>query len=125
MTTDQAIQIIKHECYVFSPLNLDRTRLVNTALDMAIEALEFNQKLEQICVNTDNGGDCMCQEEGSISKWIPCSERLPEKSGKYLVTVKNGNVYAGAYDAFSGRFQCAATAWQQLPEPYRESEDKE
>lgn len=56
--------------------------------------------------------------------WIPVSERLPEKSGKYLVTVKNGNVYAGTYDAFSGKFQCAATAWQPLPDPYKvESED--
>lgn len=51
--------------------------------------------------------------------WIPVSERLPEKAGKYLVTVKNGNVYAGVYDAFSGQFQCAATAWMPLPEPYR------
>ncbi len=52
-------------------------------------------------------------------KWIPVAERLPEKSGKYLVTVKNGNVYAGTYDAFSGKFQCAATAWQPLPTPYK------
>ena len=57
------------------------------------------------------------------TEWIPVTERLPEKSGKYLVTVKNGNVYAGTYDAFSGKFQCAATAWQPLPEPYEESED--
>ena len=56
--------------------------------------------------------------------WIPVTERLPKKSGKYLVTVKNGNVYAGTYDAFSGKFQCAATAWQPLPDPYKvESED--
>jgi hypothetical protein len=53
------------------------------------------------------------------TKWIPVSERLPEKNGKYLVTVRNGNVYAGVYDAFSGRFQCAAIAWMPLPEPYR------
>lgn len=52
------------------------------------------------------------------TRWIPVAERLPEKSGKYLVTVKNGNVYAGTYDAFSGKFQCAATAWQPLPTPY-------
>ena len=44
---------------------------------------------------------------------------LPKKSGKYLVTVKNGNVYAGTYDAFSGKFQCAVTAWRPLPKPYK------
>ena len=57
------------------------------------------------------------------TRWIPVTEKLPEKSGKYLVTVKNGNVYAGTYDAFSGKFQCAATAWQPLPEPYRHEEN--
>lgn len=50
--------------------------------------------------------------------WIPCNERLPEKAGKYLVTVQNGNVYAGTFDKYSGRFQCAAIAWMPLPEPY-------
>lgn len=58
------------------------------------------------------------------NRWIPVSERLPKKSGKYLVTVKNGNVYAGTYDEYSGRFQCAATAWMPLPQPYKaESEE--
>lgn len=53
--------------------------------------------------------------------WIPVTDRLPEDTGKYLVTVKNGNVYAGTYDKFSGTFQCAATAWMPLPEPYEEA----
>lgn len=39
MTVDKAIQIIKSECYVFNPLNLDRTQMVNTALDLAVKAL--------------------------------------------------------------------------------------
>lgn len=40
MTNKEAIEIIKHNCYIFNPLNFDRTTLVNTALDRAIEALE-------------------------------------------------------------------------------------
>ena len=40
MTREEAIGIIKSECYVFFPLNLDRQTMVNTALDMAIKALE-------------------------------------------------------------------------------------
>ncbi len=56
----------------------------------------------------------------SAQRWIPCSNRMPEKPGKYLVTVKNGNVYAGTFDVISGKFQCAATAWMPLPEPYGE-----
>ena len=40
MTNEEAIQIIKSECYVANLLNLDRTRMINTALDVAIEALK-------------------------------------------------------------------------------------
>ena len=40
MTKEEAINIIKSECYVFNPLNFDRSTMVNTALDMAIKALE-------------------------------------------------------------------------------------
>lgn len=40
MTNKEAIEIIKSECYVANLLNFDRTRMVNTALDKACEALE-------------------------------------------------------------------------------------
>lgn len=40
MTKEEAINIIKSECYVFNPLNFDKSTMVNTALDMAIKALE-------------------------------------------------------------------------------------
>lgn len=36
----EAIKIIKSECYISDLLDLDRTRMVNTALDMAVKALE-------------------------------------------------------------------------------------
>lgn len=37
---DEAIRVIKSECYISNLLNLDRTRMVNTALDKAVEALK-------------------------------------------------------------------------------------
>lgn len=37
----RAIEVIKSECYVFNPMNLDRTIQINTALDRAIEALKL------------------------------------------------------------------------------------
>lgn len=40
MRIEEAIDIIKSECYVFNPLNFDRSTMVNTALDMAVKALE-------------------------------------------------------------------------------------
>lgn len=40
MTDKQAIDVIKSECYVFNPLNMDRTTMINTALDRAMDALK-------------------------------------------------------------------------------------
>ena len=48
MTASEAIKIIKSECYVFNPLNFDRTKLINTALDKAVEALEQIKEIKGI-----------------------------------------------------------------------------
>lgn len=48
MTIEEAIKIIKSECYVFNPLNFDRTQLINTALDAAVEALEQVKEIKGI-----------------------------------------------------------------------------
>lgn len=55
-------------------------------------------------------------------EWIPVEEALPAKTGKYLVTVLNGNVYAGTFSTYDNRFNCKATAWMPLPEPYKEND---
>ena len=69
--------------------------------------------------------------------WIPCSERLPEADGWVLTCDKEGNIhiffYANGY--FCESFGCrkiteqherfyVPIAWQPLPEPYRESAEK-
>lgn len=48
MTREEARRIIEGECYIFDPLNFDRSTMVNTALDMAIEALEQESMLDKI-----------------------------------------------------------------------------
>ena len=48
MSIEEAINIIKSECYVFNPLDFDRSTMVNTALDMAIKALEEESMLDNI-----------------------------------------------------------------------------
>lgn len=77
-------------------------------------------------------------------RWIPCSERLPEKSGRYLVT-RGSNVCGSLWNRvyilnysdlmglkkekiwWSGNVGKSdfekyddVIAWQPLPEPYRE-----
>ena len=48
MTREEAVNIIKSECYIFNPLNLDMSTRINTALDMAIEALDQESMLDKI-----------------------------------------------------------------------------
>ena len=53
MTNKEAKEIIESECYVFNPLNLDRTTRINTALDIAIKALEQQDRIAQILDDCD------------------------------------------------------------------------
>ena len=48
MTREEAVNIIKSECYVFNPLNFDRTTKINTALDVAVQALEKQDRFLMI-----------------------------------------------------------------------------
>ena len=58
--------------------------------------------------------------------WIPCSERLPEISNWYLVTVEEPHetfmLYFDTYDNDWTDFNCITInnviAWQPLPQPY-------
>ena len=52
VTIEEAIKIIKSECFVFNPLNFDRTRLINTALDKAVEALEQQKRQDEEAAGT-------------------------------------------------------------------------
>ena len=65
--------------------------------------------------------------------WIPCSERLPEESGRYLISVLDGvgrrttvAPYQPRYKAWTMTGRMAywkVIAWMPLPEPYREEGD--
>ena len=59
-------------------------------------------------------------------QWIPCSERLPEEDGKFLVTNETGGVEIATFhkntvagDVFSNRHSRRRNAWMPLPEPYK------
>lgn len=58
-------------------------------------------------------------------KWIPVSERLPDKSGRYLICEELGRVMIAGWDTscwFGGHSYSEftvykATNWMPLPEP--------
>ncbi len=65
------------------------------------------------------------------TSWIPCSERLPEKSGKVLICSADGYIAVVPYSAKHRQFNSYddfpkkdtvfndTVAWMPLPEPYR------
>ena len=54
-------------------------------------------------------------------QWIPCSERLPDKEGRYLCTyfMSKGNVIDFGWFENGEWYICGCVAWMPLPEPYR------
>ena len=75
------------------------------------------------------------QPERKAGRWIPCSERQPDKEGDYLVTLwDDGRTWVEIAlwnETFSGRWQAVlyndvdysdisnVIAWLPLPEPYQ------
>lgn len=66
------------------------------------------------------------------SKWIPCSEKMPEDDGLYNTTLSGELI--GADEAFTGQSHFenghweddgdCVIAWMPLPKPYREDKDE-
>lgn len=114
------------------------------ALNLAIKALELVNDSQDLVNDLVN--------ERPKGKWIPVSERLPEKSGDYLVSPSDGvledysdfsEVMIMPYDADGEAFgwwtdkydpvslgyldsdfeEFEVIAWQPLPEPYKEADN--
>ena len=89
----------------------------DSGLEDAIEIVQSNG-----CVKTtlkkDNNG------------WIPCSERLPEDGTRVIACFKHGLVTelkyksAGIFEGINEYVAEVIDAWQPLPEPYREEQEK-
>lgn len=53
-------------------------------------------------------------------RWIPCSERLPTKPGRYLITQeRHYGLYVTAVYFDGNEFFDEAVAWMPTPEPYK------
>lgn len=95
-------------------------------IDRAIEILdpahrEHYKNLEEV-----NEACQMGMEALERTRWIPCSERLPERKGYYLTADKPENVgaYVNVHKFSAGTFHgfFPITHWMPLPEPPEEEE---
>ena len=97
---------------LFAKRNVVADSWIDKAYDMAIQALSEPE-----------------------SNWIPCSERLPEEYGNYLITTSDGDVDIGSIDPNkkSGWSACDADgfywlrnviAWMPLPGGYKGEQDE-
>ena len=71
MTREESINTIKSECYIFNPLDFDRSTRINTALDIAIKALEKESILDKIDeIITDALDKSTDQKESQTLRWV-------------------------------------------------------
>lgn len=122
MTRERAIEVLKAW-----DLNWSDEFTANEfeqAFAMAISALSDYDKMQEISLDLAFENDELINK----SRWIPVSERLPEKNVWVLVTVEqNGNRYQEimrrhnyieAWTDNIDNYTDGITAWMPLPETY-------
>lgn len=97
-----------------------------------IEFIKSNDFKRRIIQSKDSLQDTLIQfitEQSTAGEWIPCSERIPEKTGYYLVQLSrklpNEDYSDRVVVLYNGEdkefmtYKRLITAWQPLPEPYQ------
>jgi len=93
-----------------------------------VERKEAVEVVRDLCIKTEPSVNT---EQNS---WIPVSERLPEKDGEYITTMKyigkaTGTIYIDVEETFfdvgkgfNVGVNESVIAWMPLPEPYKKGE---
>ena len=79
----------------------------------------------EVLVSTSRVADHLISHGVTVQQWIPVTERLPEKPGRYLICEELGRAMIAGWDTsrwFGGHSYSEftvykATHWMPLPEP--------
>ena len=93
-------------------------------IDRAIEILNPEHREHYNGLDEVNEACRMGMEALERTRWIPCSERLPEFDGWYLVMVnpESTGTFVGMHKFYAGAFHSfyRISHWMPLPEPPKE-----
>lgn len=90
-----------------------------------------NELAEEYINTSTEHINCSTKVSEMPTGWIPCSERLPEEYGEYLVCNKYGvyglgfpnkDKYGNIYVETESEYITEVIAWMPLPAPYKEGE---
>lgn len=103
---------------------------INKAIDMAIEALDLVEELEELFAEMLE----QAKPESKDDDWIPVSDP-PKENGYYIVSLEDAVYPCGRF--FNGKWFMLSTdgiarefgeyevrAWKPLPKPYKESDSE-
>ena len=85
--------------------------------------IEFCEEEEKLIVGfLKDTAESFMRENQSAQQWIPCSERLPDQNGKYLVVGRQKAINILKFDGGRWYGKWGVVAWMPLPEPYKGEE---
>ena len=81
--------------------------------------IEFCEEEEKMIIGfLKDTAESFMRENQSAQQWIPCSERLPDQNGKYLVVGRQKAINILKFDGGRWYGKWGVVAWMPLPEPY-------
>lgn len=120
---------IEHPCDIaYDPtafVNMEAVNTIKECVDKIARRMMEDTEINIICEFAKLYLEGVRPTVMPKQEWIPCSERLPEKDGKYLVTrrsyiSKKPEVTTAIFVSTTKEWYPNCNAWMPLPEPYKE-----
>ena len=86
--------------------------------------IEFCEEEEKLISGVlKDTAEAFMREKQSAQQWIPCSERLPDQNGKYLVVGRQKAINILKFDGGRWYGKWGVVAWMPLPDVYKGEEE--